>query len=61
MVSGPGRDMCESMTNTDQDDQPEPEATPWPKLERGQKKVEWPPELDESTWGEQSGGALGEE
>ncbi len=61
MVSAPGRDMCESMTEVDSDDPIEPKATPWPKAERPKNLVVWPPEQDESTWGERKCGDVGEE
>ena len=34
----------------DVDAKPEPPATPWPKRDRKESVVVWPPELDEDTW-----------
>jgi len=61
MVSGLGRDMCETMTDADSEAITEPKATPWPKVNHRKKAVEWPPELDESTWPAKTEGAVGEE
>ncbi len=61
MVSLRGRDMCDTMTDSDSDAPSEPKATPWPKVERVQKSVEWPPEQDETTWSPDKKEELGEE
>jgi hypothetical protein len=61
MVSGLGRDMCETMTDADTDASTEPKATPWPKVSYRKKVVEWPPEQDESTWPVTKQGEPGEE
>ena len=61
MVSVRGWDMCETMTDSDSDAPTEPKATPWPKAEREKKSVDWPPELDESTWTVSKEEAPGEE
>jgi len=50
MVSGPRRDMCESMTIAEPEQLPEPKPTRWPTVQRRKVEVDWPPAQDEATW-----------